>query len=182
VTHEHQQLIERTRRLLAERDLPCSLAGAASDEAIDAAEQALDCKLPPSYRAFLRKVGGLSLPHSVSTIHCLIGLEPSNGEGSGLVDRTLTARTENKLASSLVIIALGSQPGEWFVLDTDRVNDAGEGAVFLFDARDNQLDQQFYDDYGSMLSEVLSFVIENLEDGADVAPAERSGETSAYGT
>ena len=181
VTHEHLKLIERTRKLLQDKKLSCATAGAAREDAIAAAEEALGCTFPPSYRAFLREVGGLSIPARISTIHCFIGLEPSNGEGSGLVERTQTARTENKLPENLIIVGLGAQPGEWYCLDVARVRNDGEGPVFLFDARDNQLDQQFYDDFAAMVTEVLSFVIENLEDGADLAADDTSDETSLGG-
>jgi hypothetical protein len=177
VTHEHLELIDRTRRRLDERALPCAVARPASDDSIAAAEEALACMLPPSYRAFLRHVGALTLPVRLSTIHHFIGLEPSNGEGSGLVERTLTARVENRLGKTLVIVGLGAEAGEWFCIDTDRVGADGECPVFLFDARDNALDQQFYDSFGVMVCEVLTFVLEQLDESADVA-ADDSAEIS----
>ena len=177
MTHEHLELIDRTRRRLDERALPCAIARPASDESIAAAEEVLGCALPPSYRAFLRHVGGLTLPHRLSTIHCFIGLEPSNGEGTGLVERTQIARVENRLGKTLVIVGLGAEAGEWYCLDTDRLDANGECPVFLFDARDNALDQQFYDSFGAMVCEVLSFVLEQLDESADVA-ADDSAEVS----
>jgi hypothetical protein len=180
VTDEHLELIERVRRLLKERDLPCTIAGPASDAAIDDAQETLGCVLPPSYRTFLKAVGGLTLPPRASTIHHFIGLQPSNGEGTGLVERTTTARVENKLGRNLLIVALGAEAGEWFCIDIDRVRDDGECPIFLFDARDNALDQQFYDDFGAMVSESLTFVLETLEDSAEVG-ADASGETSLGG-
>jgi hypothetical protein len=121
--------------------------------------------------------GGLTLPHRLSTIHHFIGLEPSNGEGSGLVERTQTARVENRLGRSLLIVGLGAESGEWYCLDTDRVGSDGECPVFLFDARDNALDQQFYDSFGAMVTEVLTFVTEQLDESTDVA-ADESAEIS----
>jgi hypothetical protein len=181
VTHEHLELIDRTRRMLKEHDLSCAISGGASEQAIDAAEEALGIPLPPSYRAFLRKFGGLTLPHRSSTIHCFIGLEPSNGEGSGLVERTQTARVENRMSRNLLIVAIGAEAGEWFCLDTDRVGADGESPVVLFDARDNQLDQQFYDDFGAMVVEVLTFVHETLHEGGDLSSDDTSDETSLGG-
>jgi hypothetical protein len=37
----------------------------------------------------------------------------------------------------------------------------------LFDARDNALDQQFYDDFGQMLEEVMGFVADSLDQPLD---------------
>ena len=39
----------------------------------------------------------------------------------------------------------------------------GEYPIVLFDARDNALDQKFYDSFGQMLDEVLGFVEQNLD-------------------
>ena len=43
----------------------------------------------------------------------------------------------------------------------------GEYPVLLFDARDNALDQQFYDDFGQMLEEVMGFVADSLDQPLD---------------
>jgi hypothetical protein len=37
----------------------------------------------------------------------------------------------------------------------------------MFDARDNALDQQFYEDFGQMLAEVMGFVADSLEQPLD---------------
>ena len=37
----------------------------------------------------------------------------------------------------------------------------------MFDALDNALDQQFYEDFGQMLEEVMGFVADNLEQPLD---------------
>lgn len=39
--------------------------------------------------------------------------------------------------------------------------------MLLYDARDNALDQQFYDDFEQMLREVMGFVADNLEQPLD---------------
>ena len=46
---------------------------------------------------------------------------------------------------------MGAQYQEWFCLDVSRQLPNGEYPVLMFDARDNALDQQFYDDFGQML-------------------------------
>jgi hypothetical protein len=183
VTDEHLELIERTRRLLKEHDLPCTIAGPATDAAIEAAEETLGVALPPSYRAFLKAVGGLTLPHRASTIHHFIGLADHGPgkSGGGVVERTSTARVENRLGRNLVIAAIGAEPGEWFCIDVDRVGADGECPIFLFDARDNALDQQFYDDFGALVTEALTFVLENLDAGDLDVGADASGETSLGG-
>jgi hypothetical protein len=182
VTHDSLELIERARRRLQDNDLPFSVAGGVAEEAIAAAEQTLDCKFPPSYRGFLRRFGGLTLPARLSTIQQFVGLSGGSAEGT-VVDRTNTARVENRLGDRFVIVAIGVEHGEWFCLDVDRPDAAGECPVMLFDARDNQIDQQFYDDFDSMLREVLTFVLETLdaldaEGDLDVAAESRAASRS----
>lgn len=168
--HETFELIDRARRRLREADLPCAIAGPASEAEIAAAEEALGQPFPPSYRTFLCKVGAITLPTRVSTVHQLVGLDGStNGDDAakGVVERTLHARVENRMADGLVIVGLGAEAGEWFCLDGSQVRADGEWPVMLFDARDNRLDQQFYDDFAQMLHEVMTFVHETLDDSIE---------------
>ncbi len=182
--HETFELIERARRRLREVDLQCAIAGPASEAEIAAAEEALGQPFPPSYRAFLGKVGAVTLPARVSTVHQLVGLDRAtvgkprdDAAGKSVVDRTLHARVENRMADGLVIVGLGTEAGEWFCLDGSQVRADGEWPVMLFDARDNQLDQQFYDDFGQMLHEVMTFVLETLDESLEHG-ASASGQTS----
>jgi hypothetical protein len=166
------ELIERARRRLVDRDLPCAIAGGAPEDAIAAAEEAVGCSFPPSYRTFLARHGMIALPARVSTIQQFVGLGHAtndNDDGKGVVERTLHARVENRLPEALVIVGLGVEPGEWFCLDTARPRSDGECPILLFDARDNALDQQFYDDFGQMLEEVLTFVVETLEELSELS-------------
>lgn len=178
VTHDSLELFDRARRCLADNDLPCSVAGGVAEESIAAAELALECQFPPSYRGFLRRHGALTLPPRVSTIHQFVGLPA--GKDGGVVERTQTARLENRLGDRYVIVAIGVEHGEWFCLDVDRPGPDGECPVMLFDARENTLDQQFYDDFDCMLREVLAFVLETLEsdDGFEVATESRAASRS----
>jgi hypothetical protein len=84
-----------------------------------------------------------------------------------VVRRTLQARSERKLADHLVVVGLGAQHQEWFCLDVSKPNSTGEYPVVLFDAKDNALDQQFYEDFGQMLAEVMGFVADNLDQPLD---------------
>jgi hypothetical protein len=84
-----------------------------------------------------------------------------------VVRRTLAARTERNLAEHLVVVGLGAGFQEWFCLDASRPRPNGEYPVLLYDARDNALDQQFYDDFGQMLQEVMGFVADNLDQPLD---------------
>jgi len=181
VTHDSLELIERARRRLSDNDLPFSVAGGVPEEAIASAEAALECRFPPSYRSFLRRFGALTLPPRLSTIHQFVGL-PADSNG-GVVERTNTARVENRLGDRYVIVGIGTELGEWFCLDVDRPDAAGECPVMLFDARDNQLDQQFYDDFDSMLREVLTFVLETLDSEEELGIATESRAASrSYAT
>ena len=40
-------------------------------------------------------------------------------------------------------------------------------AIFMYDARENTLDQQFYDDFGQMLDQVMVFVADSLDQPLD---------------
>lgn len=163
-------LIERVRHRLREVDQPCEIAGPASEEAVAAAEEKLGIAFPPSYRTFLRRFGQLALPAQLAVVHDFLGI-PKSGRSDAatrdVVSQTLAAREENQLASGLVVVGIGAQENEWFCLDTQRAT-GDELPVVLFDARDNQLDQVFYDDFESMVREVLEFVEDTLS-GRDVS-------------
>jgi hypothetical protein len=159
VKSETHDLIERVRRRLVEASTPCSIAGPASEAQVAAAEEALGCEFPPSYRRFLRRFGGLRLPTDLAVVHDFLGV----GHGEGVVEHTLGARSDNRLPGSLIVVGIGSDHREWFCLDGGRAREDGEAPIYLFDARDNALDQQFYADFDQMLTEVLGFVEQNLD-------------------
>jgi len=162
-------LIERVRHRLHEVDQPCVVAGPASEEAVASAEEQLGIAFPPSYRAFLRRFGGLALPAKLAVVHDFLGIAPgeSDRDVDNVVSRTLSAREAHRLSPGLVVVGIGAQANEWFCLDAARPS-GDELPVVLFDARDNQLDQVFYDDFESMVREVLEFVEDTLS-GADAS-------------
>ena len=160
MTSETIELVERVRRRLREHENTCQIAGPVSESAITAAEEALGVTFPPSYRTFLRTFGGIAIPSHLGIVHDFVG-------SSDVVTRTLEARIERKLADHLVVVGLGAQSQEWFCLDVSRETSEGEYPVLMFDARDNALDQQFYDDFGQMLEEVMGFVADSLEQPVD---------------
>ena len=168
------ELVERVRRRLKEHENGCQIAGPVPEAAISAAEAALGCKFPPSYRSFLRTFGGIAIPPHLGVVHDFVGIaaEPADaanpvGGASDVVRRTLQARIERKLADHLVVVGLGAQHQEWFCLDVSKPSSTGEYPVVLFDAKDNALDQQFYEDFGQMLAEVMGFVADNLDQPLD---------------
>jgi hypothetical protein len=197
MTSDTIELVERVRRRLKEHENPCEIAGPAPESAISAAEAALGCTFPPSYRTFLRTFGGIAIPPHLGIVHDFVGVgngapEPSTGpadepgaqarsetseasatgesdtgNATDVVRRTLRARAERKLGEHLVVVGMGAQYQEWFCLDVSKPTSAGEYPVVMFDARDNALDQQFYEDFGQMLEEVLGFVADNLEQPLD---------------
>lgn len=160
MTSETIELVERVRRRLREHENTCQIAGPVSESAITAAEEALGVTFPPSYRTFLRTFGGIAIPPHLGIVHDFVG-------SSDVVTRTLEARVERKLADHLVVVGLGAQSQEWFCLDVSRETSEGEYPVLMFDAKDNALDQQFYDDFGQMLEEVMGFVADSLEQPVD---------------
>jgi hypothetical protein len=170
------ELVERVRHRLRESERTCEIAGPVPEAAIRAAEEALGVTFPPSYRTFLRTFGGIAIPAHLGVVHEFVGVAPPSreppegGEGAGahdVVRRTLAARAERKLADHLVVVGMGAELQEWFCLDVSRPRPNGECPVLLYDPRDNALDQQFYDDFGQMLQEVLGFVADNLEHPLD---------------
>jgi hypothetical protein len=158
------ELVERVRRRLTEHEDPCTIDGPAPEAAISAAEQALGVVFPPSYRTFLRTFGGITIPTHLGIVHDSVGVATSDTD---VVHRTLKAREERRLGEHLVVVAMGAQYQEWFCLDVSRPTPTGEYPVLLYDARDNALDQQFYDDFGQMLAEVMGFVADSLEQPLD---------------
>jgi len=178
MTSDTIELVERVRRRLKEHENPCEIAGPVPEAAISAAEAALGCTFPPSYRTFLRTFGGIAIPPHLGIVHDFVGLakgEPvasavpadTTADATDVVRRTLRARAERKLGEHLVVVGIGAQYQEWFCLDVSKPTSAGEYPVVMFDARDNALDQQFYEDFGQMLEEVLGFVADNLEQPLD---------------
>ena len=166
MTSETIELVERVRQRLDRHESPVRIAGPVSESAIAAAEDQLDCQFPPSYRAFLRTWGGITLPTHLGIVHDFVGVAPGDGDRD-VVARTLRAREERKLGENLVVVGMGAQYQEWFCLDVSRQLPNGEYPVMLFDARDNALDQQFYDDFGQMLEEVMGFVADSLDQPLD---------------
>lgn len=170
MTSETIELVERVARRLSESERPCEISGPVPEAAIAAAEEALGVTFPPSYREFLRTFGGIAIPVHLGVVHQFVGVTPGPDGAAGqddVVGRTLTARAERKLAEHLVVVGMGAEFQEWFCLDVSRPRSNGECPVLLFDARDNALDQQFYDDFGQMLQEVMGFVADNLEQPLD---------------
>lgn len=176
VTSETIELVERVRRRLAVTDASCDITGPAPEAAIDAAEEALGCIFPPSYRTFLLTFGGVTLPPHLGIVHDFIGVGPPSAEpaeraerrlGDDVVERTLRAREEKGLGGGLVVVGIGANAREWFCLDITRPLPNGEYPVVLFDAHDKARDQQFYDDFGQMFAEVMGFVAETLEQPLD---------------
>lgn len=160
------ELVERIRQRLSGNDHPMRIAGPVADSAITAAEEALDCTFPPSYREFLKTWGGIALPQHLGIVHDFVGIAPTDADGD-VVQRTLRAREERKLGENLVVVGMGAQYQEWFCIDTSRQHGNGECPIFLFDARDNALDQQFYESFGQMLEEVMGFVADSLDQPLD---------------
>jgi hypothetical protein len=167
MTSETIKLVERIRRRLSQSESPCEIAGPVPEAAISAAEDALGVTFPPSYRMFLRTFGGIAIPAHLGVVHEFVGVAVPASAPDDVVGRTLAARVERKLADHLVVVGLGAAFQEWFCLDFSRPRPNGEYPVLMYDARDNALDQQFYDDFGQMLQEVMGFVADNLDQPLD---------------
>ena len=171
MTSETIKLVERVRRRLSESESPCEIRGPVTEAAISAAEEALGVTFPPSYRTFLRTFGGIAIPAHLGVVHEFVGVAAAGPERAAaqddVVGRTLAARAERNLGDHLVVVGMGAEFQEWFCLDVSRPRPNGECPVLMYDARDNALDQQFYDDFGQMLQEVMGFVADNLDQPLD---------------
>ena len=104
------QLVERVRQRLSRphEANPVRIFGPVQESAIVAAEEALGCTFPPSYRTFLRTFGGIALPTHLGIVHDFIGVAASEGDGD-VVSRTLRARSERALGENLIVVGLGAQ-------------------------------------------------------------------------
>jgi hypothetical protein len=175
MTSDTIELVQRVRLRLEEQESPCEIAGPVPESAISAAEVALGCRFPPSYRSFLRTFGGIAIPPHLGIVHEFVGVANGHAAAAALdepsvrdvVRRTLQARAERRLGDHLVVVGIGAQHQEWFCLDVSKPSSAGEYPVLMYDARDNALDQKFYEDFGQMLQEVLGFVADHLEQPLD---------------
>jgi hypothetical protein len=169
VTSETIELVERVRRRLSATETSCDINGPVPESAIDAAEEALGCTFPPSYRTFLLTFGGINLPPHLGIVHNFVGVAASASvpERHDVVQRTLRARAEKRFGVNLIVVGIGANQSEWFCLDINRPTVHGEYPVVMFDAQENARDQQFYDDFGQMFSEVMGFVAETLEQPLD---------------
>lgn len=164
MTSDTIDLVERVRRRLTEHDNPFKIAGPVPESAICAAEEALGVTFPPSYREFLATFGWIAIPPHLGIVHEFVGVAPGDPD---VVQRTLSAREERKFGEHLVVVGMGAQFQEWFCLDVSRQTSNGECPIVLYDAKDNALDQQFYDDFGQMLEQVMGFVADSLDQPLD---------------
>src|SRR6185295_3039768 len=82
MTPDTIELVERVRRRLEGHDRPCEIAGPAPEAAISAAEAALGCRFPPSYRRFLRTFGGIAIPPHLGIVHDFVGVANHQPEAS----------------------------------------------------------------------------------------------------
>ena len=158
-------LIERVRNRLGEIERRCEVAGPVAEETVAAAEEELGTSFPPSYREFLRRYGALGIPTDLAVVHDFVGLKAPprpEDDGADVVATTLEARADKRIGDHLIVVGKGANAAEWFCLDTGRPGASGECPVLLYDARANQIDQIFYDDFGAMVREVLEFVEDTL--------------------
>ncbi|MBU3759175.1 MAG: SMI1/KNR4 family protein [Candidatus Omnitrophica bacterium] len=114
--------------LISKHPDECDFEGPKTEELVSQAEHALGLKFPPTYRAFLKKLGCGDVAGEE-----FYGIVDENFEESGIPDAvwfTLEERKRGGLAASLVIIAaLGD--GELLALDTAPAAQGGEGSVIL---------------------------------------------------
>ena len=103
--------------------------GPQPEAAIAALESELNVRLPPSYRAFLARYGGMAIYDS--TIAGIIGGDPLDERCGSLYGDTLRFRRERGIPSHLLVI----QPDEDapYCLDTRSPSVSGEFPVVCFE-------------------------------------------------
>lgn len=139
---EIDQLLNRVRA----RGHAVWLAGPQSEEAVLALEQALDVKLPPSFREFLIRFGGMAIYDSA--VSGIIEESPLN-EGFGwLYGDTLRLRQEFNLPDHLLVIQPDDEAA--YCLDTQQIGHNGENPVVCFELGTGSV-QKIADNFTSWL-------------------------------
>src|SRR5215471_15575425 len=82
MTSDTIELVERVRLRLKEHENSCEIAGPAPEAAISAAEAALGCRFPPSYRNFLRTFGGIAIPPHLGIVHDFVGVSTAPADAA----------------------------------------------------------------------------------------------------
>src|SRR4051812_24532430 len=103
--------------------------GPQSEVAIAALESNLGVRLPPSYRAFLGRHGGMGIYDS--TISGIIGGDPLDENSGSLYGDTLRFRSEWDLPSYLLVIQADEDAP--YCLDTRSASAAGEFPVVCYE-------------------------------------------------
>jgi WD40 repeat protein len=103
----------------------------ASEAAIAAAEERLGVRFPPSMRAFLAEINGLTLPNSAIT-HV-----PEPGEDGDILVETDNARAKLRYEKCLGVGS--SATGDYFVMLTEETDERGEHPIVMIDHEDNHL-------------------------------------------
>lgn len=158
------RLIARIDRLalVPEGEHSVDWAGASSEAALTALEQALGVHIRGSFRAFILKTGGGGLDSlCISTV-------PAHGPLGGLGTvhgDTLHYRTgwAADLPRHLVVVQRSQDDNEPFCLDTSRVQD-GENPVVLFYHQSTGRVEPIADSFIAFLEDYLEPYWEDLED------------------
>jgi len=103
--------------------------GPQPEAAIAALESTLGVRLPPSYRDFIARYGGMAIHNS--TISGIIGGQPLDENGGSLYGDTMAFRNEHGLPDHLLVI----QPNDDapYCLDTRSPSTAGELPVICYE-------------------------------------------------
>src|SRR5438067_1649509 len=130
---EADTLLRDLTQLLQPRDgIKPLVLGPVPEERIALAEQDLGLTCPPSYRAFLRRFGaGFLFGYEIAGVPLERCTDAEPPPWTHVVDDTLGYRRGAQLPEPYVVIS--SDGGDyWFLLDTSRVDAAGECPVLIW--------------------------------------------------
>ena len=152
--------VDEALRLVADRPDRSFFAGERPPALLAAAERALGLSFPPSYRAFLRRLGAGNVGASE-----LYGVIDDNFTDSAVPDgiwMTLRGREAWGLPRSMVVV-YGDGFGGYFVLDTAKTDEDGECPVLVWQPGRSERSEELEfiaPDFGSFFLETARRALE----------------------
>ncbi|GIK53273.1 MAG: SMI1/KNR4 family protein [Planctomycetaceae bacterium] len=143
-----QDLATVLRRILPAE----AIAGPQSQGSVDRLESALGVRLPPSYREFIKTVGGIS---SATTTVSGIFAEDAIGEyAGGAYSDTMTLRAESGLPDNLLVIYPSDGSFAW-CLDLAQRDEVGETPVVLYECEQARITKKLFRSFAEFLQDFI---------------------------
>lgn len=132
------------------------VVGPQPEARVRAAERLLSIQLPPSYRAFTKRVGSGSV-HGIE-IYGVLTDDPTNSSVPDAIWLTLEAREEWGIPHSAIVFYFDGSDG-YYILDVRKANKTGEPPVELWlPGESNQTDpcERVGDSFIEVLSDLIA--------------------------